>query len=121
MELYYQLTATVLLAETIGLWVWFDVFGKEADGWKQMKNRFFLLGDLLTGLMLLAYLALSTYEWTRWPLVLMVAMEIITHYRRTSEYLLKVPSRYCKSKLMFTVNSFKLLLLFGLLFVLIPF
>lgn len=110
-----------MLAESIALWVWFDVFGKEAPGWKQKKNRLFLVGDLVTGLMLLSYLALLEHEWTRWPLAMLAALEIISHFRRTTEYLLKAPSRYCRSQLMFSVNSLKLLLLFGLLFVLIPF
>ena len=111
----------IIAGEAFALVLGILVIKKGKSPWNISRNRNYLYLDLLTGIILMFHYYLNDKTWFLIATVLFVAVSIVLHFKRMKEYLLKKPNAFCGNKALFFVNNLKLVLLFGLLFSLLPF
>lgn len=121
MELFYLITGTILFGEALALFIGIFIIQKGKVSWNTKMNRIYLIVDIISGLSLaLNYFFFENIIFNIFVLAFIV-VAIILHFKRTSEYLLKKDHIFCANKALYIVNNFKLILLFGSLFLVLPF
>lgn len=115
------ITGLLVGGEAFALTLGVFVIKKGKSPWNTLKNRSYLYADLFAGSVLLVEHALGIHLWYLVLAFAVIAFSILMHYRRVVEYVMKKPNAFCGNKALFLVNNLKLVLLFGLLFTVIPF
>lgn len=110
----------LILFLTLVLFIWTFLIKKGTTAWNTIKNLRFLYADTVVGMVLVVEMLIKS-EWYNLVMLPFILGGIISHFQRVGEYVMKKPERFCTNKVLFYVNDLNLVLLFGLLFVLIPF
>ena len=96
------------------------IIKKGKSAWNTLQNRRYLYFDLLTGIVLILHYYWGGELWYIIVAFIVIAGSIVTHFKRLVQYVLKKKNAFCGNKALFFVNNLKLVLLFGLLFALMP-
>lgn len=121
MELFYAITGFILLGETQALIIGVFWVKKGLTAWNINKNRYYLITDGFSGLVLMLNYFFYQQFWFVIIVSLLTILSIVTHYYRIIEYVFKKNRMFCANKTMFYLNNLILILLFGVLFMLLPF
>lgn len=121
MEYFFLITGILLFGEALALYIGVFVVKKGNLPWNTKSNRLFLITDSLFGLII--GLNWFSIEGVLYQILLGVVaiLGIISHFKRTFENISKMENAFCGNQALFVVNNLKLVLLFGLLFTVLPF
>lgn len=114
-------TGLLLSGEALALFIGLFLIKKGDVLWNTKRNRLFLTSDFLAGIILGANYIFHYFPIFQFVVGIMVILSIVVHFKRTTEFLLKKNNAFCFNKALFWVNNLKLVLLFGALFIVLPF
>lgn len=120
-EIVYLVAGLLILGEALALYVGLFVVGKGVSPWITTKNKKYLTADAITGVLVLLGYVGNHNVWYSIVSMLVLVPSIVFHFRRTIDFLLKREGIFCANKGLFFVNNLKLVVLFGLLFMVLPF
>ena len=121
LEYVFPFVGILVGGEALALFIGILVIKKRNSPWNTPQNRSYLYADLMVGFDLLLHPLLGNEVWFVILSLLIVGGSIVLHFKRLGEYVLQKSNPFCANKALFVVNNLKLVLLFGLLFVLLPF
>jgi len=121
MELFFIITGGILLGQVLALYIGVYMVGKGKSSWNSLKNRRYLWADGVCGAVILLASLLVDVNWAMFALIGIILPAIVFHFRRTFHYLMKSTNPFCANKALFMVNNLKMVLPFGLLFLVLPF
>lgn len=117
---FFLITGLFFLAVSIIHWVWVYLVKKGRIPWNTLKNKLFLVSDGVGGLLLASNsLDLNQLLWKVF-IGLIIILLMASHFIRTFQFLSKESNAFCPNQSLFFINNFKLVLLFGALFTVLP-
>ena len=121
LHLIFPVVGAIVAGEALALIIGMLIIKKGNSPWNIARNRKYLYADLFIGIVLILNSNFNENLWYTIVVAISIIVAIATHFFRVGEYLLKKPNAFCANTALFVVNNLKLVLLFGLLFALIPF
>ncbi|MFA9392958.1 MAG: hypothetical protein ACERKD_24335 [Prolixibacteraceae bacterium] len=121
LSLIFPIVGVLLIVESLAikgtiLWV-----KKWKVNWSTRRNLNYLYSDGFVGFILMLHYFFGQEIWYLFVIAAFTVLSMFTHFLRISEYLLKKENAFCANRVLYFMNNLKLVLLFGLLFALLPF
>ncbi|MDA3929240.1 MAG: hypothetical protein PF541_09785 [Prolixibacteraceae bacterium] len=120
MEFIFLFTGFIVFGESLALYIGLFLVKKGTSLWIHKLNMRRLFFDAIAGLLISTNYFLISSNWYFILAAVIISVSIITHFKRTMEYLLKKENPFCANKALFVMNNIKMVLLFGLLFIVLP-
>lgn len=117
----YMVVGILVAGEALALYVGLFIIGKARSVWITPKNTRYLIADGLTGIVILPGIIWNGTLWFAVLSAVFILPSLVFHFQRTFDYLMKRKLAFCANQGLFVVNNLKLVLLFGLLFIVLPF
>jgi hypothetical protein len=121
MELFFVICGLLIMGEASGFLLVVFMIKNGRGKWNTFKNRIYLGVDFLTGGVVASNYFLFESNWYAFFVAIAIIIAVVAHFNRTSEYLLKARYPFCTNQFFFALNNLKLVLLFGALFIVLPF
>lgn len=121
MELFFVIAGLLIMGEATVFMIGAFFTKKGLLKWNIHKNRLYLTVDFISGGIVALNYFFFEVNWYAWFVIFFTLIAIVAHFNRTSEYLLKSNYPFCSNRFLFAMNNLQMVLLFGALFIVLPF